>query len=72
MKPTAKHFAYLDNLRESGATNMFAAGHWVENAFNLSRKDASAIVGAWMKTFDPNKTPAERVRLVTSHNREGA
>lgn len=60
MKALVKYFTYLDNLRESGATNMYASGLCLERAFKLDRDKASEIVGQWMKTFDPNKTPAER------------
>ena len=45
------HLEYLDNLRESGATNMFGAGAYLRDAFNMTRGDASAILSYWMKTF---------------------
>jgi hypothetical protein len=42
---------YLDELRESGVTNMFGAGSFVADAFGLSRKEASAVLSYWMQTF---------------------
>ena len=45
-------FAYLDDLRESGVTNMFGAGPYVEEEFELSKKAARLVVTAWMGTFD--------------------
>lgn len=42
---------YLDDLRESGATNMFGAGPYVEDAFDLDSKRAREVVVYWMKTF---------------------
>jgi hypothetical protein len=42
---------YLDKLRESGVTNMFGAGAYVEDEFDLPRKEAGAVVVYWMKTF---------------------
>jgi len=44
-------FDFLDNLRESGATNMFGAGPFVQEEFGLERREASQFVGKWMKTF---------------------
>ena len=48
---TEDHLLYLDDLRESGETNMFGAGAYVESEFDMNRKDASVVVGYWMRTF---------------------
>ena len=48
---TEKHLNYLDDLRESGVTNMYGAGSYVEDFFMLSRKEANVIVRYWMETF---------------------
>jgi len=45
------YLEYLDDLRESGVTNMYGAGTYLENAFSLSRRDARDILMDWMKTF---------------------
>ena len=42
---------YLDELRESGETNMWGAGPYVESWFGLDERQASKIVGYWMQTF---------------------
>ena len=47
-----KIFEYLDRLRESGVTNMFGAGPYVEGAFGLGRNEAGELVGEWMATFE--------------------
>lgn len=47
-----EYFEYLDDLRESGATNMFGAGAYLQDAFDLSRRDASAVLSEWMRTFN--------------------
>lgn len=44
-------FEYLDELRESGQTNMFGAGPYVQRRFGLDRNEARAVVLAWMKQF---------------------
>lgn len=45
------HLIYLDNLRESGATNMYGAGPYVQAEFGLSRAEAHEVLGYWMETF---------------------
>ena len=39
-----EYLEYLDSLRESGETNMFGAGRWLENAFDLSRPEAREVL----------------------------
>ena len=48
---TDEHLEYLDALRESGDTNMFGAGPYIEEEFNLNKSDAKVIVLYWMKSF---------------------
>ena len=47
---TEEHLTYLDNLRESGETNMFGAPAYIENEFNVSKKEARDITSYWMAT----------------------
>ena len=44
-------FEFLDALRQSGITNMFGAGPYVEDTFGCDRRDARALVLEWMETF---------------------
>jgi hypothetical protein len=46
-----EHLEYLDRLRESGVTNMYGAGPYIEQEFMLSREDAKEILMYWMKSF---------------------
>lgn len=48
---TDEHLEYLDNLRDSGVTNMFGAGQYLETEFNLTRPVAREILTYWMQTF---------------------
>lgn len=49
---TEEHLIFLDNLRESGATNMFGATPYIENEFpELSRKEAKDLLLYWMDSF---------------------
>jgi len=48
---TIEHLEYLDDLRESGDTNMYGAGEWLEDDFDINKKDARKVLKYWMKTF---------------------
>ena len=48
---TEEHFEYLDDLRESGRTNMYGAGSYLEQAFSLEPRTATKYVAHWMETF---------------------
>ena len=45
-------FSYLDRLRESGVVNMFGAGVYVEDVFDLRKFEAKGLLIKWMSTFD--------------------
>ena len=42
---------FLDDLRESGAINMFGAPSYIQKEFGVSRYDARDLVKNWMQTF---------------------
>ena len=46
-----EHKEYLDDLRESGVTNMFGAGTFLEEEFEITRAEAKSILVEWMKSF---------------------
>lgn len=51
MKMT-RYFEYLDELRESGETNMFGAVPYLMKEFpELTEKEAKNILLAWMESF---------------------
>lgn len=45
-----KYFKYLDQLRKSGATNMFGAAPYLEKEFGLSYKASVFILMRWMES----------------------
>lgn len=63
-----KHLTYLDDLRESGETNMFGAGRYLDEefpelrdgvvSFNSSPK-ARKILSYWMATFSERQKGKE-------------
>ena len=44
-------FEYLDELRESGVTNMFGAAPYLQAQFDIGRSEAMTLLSEWMKTF---------------------
>ncbi|MBW2559243.1 MAG: hypothetical protein JRE40_00160 [Deltaproteobacteria bacterium] len=46
-----EHLVFLDELRESGITNMFGAGTYLEQEFDIDRHEASKILVYWMKSY---------------------
>jgi len=44
-------FDYLENLRESGVTNMFGAAPYLKDAFDISMLDAKQILLEWMQNY---------------------
>lgn len=45
-------FEYLDELRESGRTNMFGAGPYLQGEFKVTKREAHEILLDWMASFD--------------------
>lgn len=48
---TEEHLEYLDELRESGVTNMFGATPYIQKEFGVDRNEAINILKYWMETF---------------------
>tara|TARA_R110000744_G_scaffold30329_2_gene71836 strand:- start:471 stop:647 length:177 start_codon:yes stop_codon:yes gene_type:complete len=42
---------FLNDLRESGTTNMFGASQNLVYEFGLDKKEAREVLSHWMKTF---------------------
>jgi len=43
-----EYFKYLNELRDSGTTNMFGAGPYLQDEFQLNREEARMIILEWM------------------------
>ena len=48
---TEEHLIYLDELRESGVTNMFGAGPYIKQVFGVNQKESHKILSYWMSSF---------------------
>ena len=47
-------FLYLDELRQSGETNMFGAVPYLVEKFEMSKKEARDMLSLWMKSYYRN------------------
>ena len=45
-------FDYLNDLRESGATNMFGASPYLVDEFGIDKYDARKVLSKWMENFN--------------------
>lgn len=63
---TAEYFEFLDELRESGQTNMFGARPYLMRKFpELAEgrgEAAGKVLSHWMSTFDPSVTAFDRAQ----------
>ena len=48
-------FLFLDDLRESGITNMWGAGVYLQEVFEVTKIEARDVLLEWMKTFSERK-----------------
>lgn len=44
-------YTYLEGLRQSGVTNMFGAGPYLEREFGLNRNEAKQVLMDWMRSY---------------------
>ena len=43
---------FLDELRDSGVTNMFGAAPYIVEEFGVTRQEAKSFLVNWMQTFE--------------------
>ena len=48
-------FTYLDDLRDSGITNMFGAAPYLAQAFDIDKRAAREVLSKWMKSFNESE-----------------
>ena len=46
-----EHLDFLDDLRESGETNMYGAGAYLEAEFGFPKLVARTVLDYWMRSF---------------------
>jgi len=48
-------YLYLEQLKESGETNMFGAGVYLKNHFKLPKHEARKYLSDWMNQYNKGK-----------------
>ncbi len=48
---TEEHKTFLNDLRESGVTNMLGAAPYIRAHFSVTMQEAREILSAWIDTF---------------------
>lgn len=56
-----EYFRYLDELRESGDTNMWGGSSYLKRAYDLDENTARKVLLTWMDYFDVDVDPMDRV-----------
>ena len=46
------YYQYLEDLRQSGVTNMFGAAPYLQEEFGLDKREARKILLSWMMHYD--------------------
>jgi len=54
-----EYFDYLDDLRESGETNMYGAGAYLQAEYGLDKATARKVLTKWMETFSERHPKGE-------------
>ena len=47
-----EYYVYLEELRQSGETNMFGASPYLQSEFVLGRREAIKVLSNWMENYD--------------------
>ena len=48
---------FLDELRESGITNMYGATPYIEHSFGVNGEESKQFLVTWMDTFSERHNP---------------
>jgi len=55
--PTQKQVdKFLDDLRNTGVTNMYGATPYIQDIFGITKYDAQRFLITWMETFKERNT----------------
>ena len=52
-------YTFLDDLRESGITNMYGAAPYIKDEFGLDKYQSRTILGEWMRDFEARLSAGE-------------
>jgi len=51
-KEWIEYYVYLEELRQSGVTNMFGSAPYLREEFGLGRRESIKIVANWMDNYE--------------------
>ena len=54
-----EHLEYLDMLRKSGITNMFASCDYIQRVFDMNRHEAKEVLSYWVHSFKEQHTQGD-------------
>ena len=47
-----EYYVYLEELRQSGETNMLGASPYLQAEYGLNPREARKVLGNWMENYD--------------------
>tara|TARA_Y100000114_G_scaffold87014_1_gene80457 strand:+ start:1274 stop:1483 length:210 start_codon:yes stop_codon:yes gene_type:complete len=47
-----EYYVYLEELRQSGVTNMFGSAPYLREEFGIGRRESIRIVANWMDNYE--------------------
>lgn len=75
LEDDGEYFEYLDELRDSGVTNMLGAGAYLEKDFSIDPQEARRVLQRWMETFSdrhPRESITEQVDKGKDENKDNS
>lgn len=64
------YFTYMDGLRQSGITNMFGAGAYLQKKFQIGEVLSIKVHALWMETFGKHESAYDRATEALNPSRE--
>lgn len=59
-KLEANVFNFLNELRNSGTTNMYGARPYIVDNFSIEKREAGKILALWINNFEENREWKQR------------
>jgi hypothetical protein len=64
-----EYFQFLNELRESGDTNMWGASSYLEAEFGLDRREARRVLSDWMGWLEDQEVARREIEVEAYYNR---
>ena len=64
-----EYFQFLNELRESGDTNMWGASPYLEAEFGLDRREARRVLSDWMGWLEDQEVARREIEVEAYYNR---